>query len=122
MKVSRWFLIGTLLTLAAPLCAQSPPSPQEMAAERAALFDKADTDGDGKLSPDEFRTFESSLHQKMVQHFTDANGNGAAPPPFPTINPDAHFKQLDTNGDGAVSLNELEAERPRFAPRKPPPF
>jgi Ca2+-binding EF-hand superfamily protein len=93
-----------------------------METERAALFDAADTDGDGRLSPDEFRTFEALVRHKMVQHFKEANGDGAAPPPFPTINADEHFKQLDTNGDGAVTLDELQAARPRLGAGLPPQF
>ncbi len=38
MKLGRWFLMGAVLTLAAPLFAQSPPSPAEIEAERAAVF------------------------------------------------------------------------------------
>jgi hypothetical protein len=122
MKHGRWLLMGTVLTLAAPLAAQGPPNPQQMEAERAAAFDEADTDGNGTLSLDEFKTFESLLRQKMTQHFKETNGDGAAPPPLPAMDPERHFKQLDTNGDGAVSLDELQAERPRFGPGQPPPF
>ena len=100
MKLGRWFLMGTMLTLAAPLFAQSPPSPAEIEAERAALFSQADADGNGTLSLDEFKTFESLMRDKMTEH---------------------HFTHLDANGDGGVSLQELQA-----APAGPgfghPPF
>ncbi len=124
MKLGRWLLMGTVLTLAAPLFAQDPPSPQEMDAERAAMFDEADTDGDGMLSLDEFKRFDSLLREKITQRSKplDANGNGAGPPRLPAMDPEQHFKQLDTNGDGAVSLDELQAERPRFGQGQPPPF
>ncbi len=91
MKLGRWFLMGAVLTLAAPLFAQSPPSPAEIEAGRAALFAQADADGNGALSLNEFKTFESLMRDKMTEH---------------------HFNQLDTNGDGAVSLDELQADRP----------
>lgn len=122
MKLGRWLLIGAVLTLAVPLFAQGPPDPRQMEAERAAAFDEADADGNGTLSLEEFKTFESLLRQKMAQHFKDANGDGAPPPPLPAMDPERHFKQLDTNGDGAVSLDELQAERPRFGRGQPPPF
>jgi len=91
MKLGRCFLIGTVLTLAAPLSAQSPPSPAEIEAERAALFTQADADGNGVLSVSEFKTFESLMRDKMTEH---------------------HFNHLDANGDGAVSLEELQADHP----------
>ena len=122
MTFARWLLIGAVLTLAAPLFAQGPPSPQEMEAAQAATFDEADADGNGMLSLEEFKTFESLLRQKMAQHFKEARPDGAAPPRLPAMDPEQHFKQLDTNGDGAVSLDELQAERPRFGPGQPPPF
>jgi len=122
MKLGRRLLIGAVLTLAVPVLGQGPPSPQEMQSERVATFNEADADGDGTLSQDEFRTFESSLRQKMAQHFKDANGDGATPPRLPAMDPDRHFKQLDANGDGVVSLDELQAERPHFGPGQPPPF
>ncbi len=91
MTLGRWFLMGAVLTLAGPLVAQSPPSPAEIEAERAALFVQADADGNGALSLGEFKTFESLMRDKMTEH---------------------HFNHLDTNGDGSVSLEELQADRP----------
>ena len=91
MKLGRWFLMGTVLTLAAPLFAQSPPCPAEIDAERDALFAQADADGNGTLSLAEFKTFESLMRDKMTEH---------------------QFNRLDTTGDGVVSLDELKAGRP----------
>ena len=91
MKIGRWLLMGAMLLLPAQLFAQGPPRPAEMEAERAALFAQADTDGNGTLSLDEFKTFESLVRDKMTEH---------------------HFKHLDANGDGAVTLEELQADRP----------
>lgn len=122
MKIHGWLLVGSLLVLPGPLFGQGLPSPEEMQRERAATFNEADADGDGALSLDEFRTFESSLHQKMAQHFEEANGEGTAPPPLPPMDPEQHLKQLDANGDGVVTLDELQAARPHFGPRKPPRF
>jgi hypothetical protein len=91
MKIGRWLLMGAMLVFPAQMFAQSPPRPAEMEAERAALFAQADADGSGALSLDEFKTFESLMHDKMAEQ---------------------HFKHLDTNGDGVVSLEELQADRP----------
>jgi hypothetical protein len=91
MRIGRCILMGSLLLFPGIMLAQGPPSPAEMQAERAALFTQADADGNGTLSLDEFKTFESLMHDKMVER---------------------HFKDLDTNGDGAVSLDELQADRP----------
>lgn len=99
MKIGRWLLTGTMLLLPAQMRAQSPPSPAEIEAERAALFAQADTDGNGMLSVDEFKVFESLVRDKMAER---------------------HFNHLDTNGDGAVSLDELQAERPGPPPGHPP--
>jgi hypothetical protein len=95
MRIGRCILMGTLLLFPGALLAQSPPSPAEMEAERAALFTQADANGDGTLSLEEFKTFESSMHDKMTER---------------------HFKNLDTNGDGVVSLEELQADRPPGPP------
>jgi hypothetical protein len=97
MKTSRWLLMGTMLILPGPLFAAEPPSPEEIKAEQAALFAQAD-DGDGKLSLDEFRKFESLVRDKMTEH---------------------HFQRMDTNGDGVVSLEELQAEGPGRGPGHP---
>jgi hypothetical protein len=95
MRIGRYLLMGTLLLFPGAMLAQSPPSPAEMEAERAALFSQADADGNGTLSLEEFKTFESLVHDKMVER---------------------HFNQLDTNGDGGVSLEELQADRPPGPP------
>jgi hypothetical protein len=91
MRIGRCILMGTVLLFPAAVLAQSPPSPAEMEAERAALFTQADADGNGTLSLDEFKTFESLVHDQMAER---------------------HFNKLDTNGDGVVSLEELQADRP----------
>jgi len=64
MRIGRWVLMGTMLLFPGAMLAQGPPSPAEMQAERAALFAQADADGSGTLSLDEFKTFESLVHDK----------------------------------------------------------
>ncbi len=99
MRIDRWLVMGAMLLFPAATFAQSPPSPAEIEAERAALFAQADADGSGTLSLEEFKTFESLVRDKMTEH---------------------HFKHLDTNGDGVVSLDELQADRPGPGPGHPP--
>ncbi len=104
MRTSRWLLMGTMLIFPGPLLATEPPSPDEMKAEQAALFAQADADGSGTLSLDEFKIFESLMRENMAQH---------------------HFQDLDTNGDGVVSLEELQAADPGHGPGHrggPPPW
>ena len=101
MKIGHWLVTGAMLLFPVQLFAQAPPSPAEIEAERAALFAQADADGNGTLSLDEFRTFESLLRDKMTER---------------------HFQHLDTNGDGGVSLDELQADRPGPGPGRHRPF
>ena len=60
----------------------------------AKHFDEIDANRDNQLSPDELHAF----HQKMRgQHMAD------------------HWKKLDTDGDGRLSLAEAKANAPRMA-------
>ena len=104
MKTSRWVLMGAMLILPGPVLANEPPAPAEMKAEQAALFAQADADGSGTLSVEEFKAFESSMRDKMTER---------------------HFQRMDTNGDAAVSLDELQAAGPGPRPGHrggPPPW
>jgi Ca2+-binding EF-hand superfamily protein len=57
------------------------------------IFKKLDTNGDGKLSPEEFKQFgqrseKAKSHPEMAEKM---------------------FKRLDTNGDGYISFEEFKA-------------
>ena len=95
MNIVRWMLCGTILLAPSWVLAFGQPSPAEMGAERAALFAEADADGNGALSLDEFKTFESLFRDRMAER---------------------HFKDVDANGDEAVSLDELQAFGPLRGP------
>ena len=61
---------------------------QALQAELPALFAQADANGDGSLTPDEFRTFQDLVKQKRAELM---------------------FQHLDANGDGKVTLDEINA-------------
>jgi len=63
-----------------------------------ALFKKMDTNGDGKISKDEFSAFVDKLKAKLGD-----KGDKAAKA-F-----DGLFEKLDTNKDGFLSLEEFKA-------------
>ena len=92
MVRKAWTLVAALALLAAPAFAGSGrPSADEIAAQKAALFKQADTDGDGALSPAEFETFRQLVRAAMAERM---------------------FARADTNGDGKVTLDELQAAHP----------
>ncbi len=87
-----WTLAAAVALLAAPAFAGAGrPSADEIAAEKAALFKQADTDGDGALSPAEFETFRQLVRAQMAERM---------------------FARADANGDGKVTLDEIQAARP----------
>ena len=58
--------------------------------ERTDRFKQADSDGDGKLSKEEFDALlHPDLHEHMIQHLIDD-----------------HLRQHDTDHDGFISLDE----------------
>jgi Ca2+-binding EF-hand superfamily protein len=58
-----------------------------------AMFKRLDTNGDGKISKEEFAKFAEIMREKIK-----GKGKGA----------DAIFSRLDTNGDGYLSLEEFK--------------
>ena len=70
------------------------------ATERAnEWFDKLDLNKDGYITPEEMRQARETRHGEMREAF------------------DEHFKAADTNGDGQLSLDEVQASMPRLAER-----
>jgi hypothetical protein len=61
-------------------------------------FDKLDLDKDGYITQEEMRQARETRRSNMRGRM------------------DEHFKDADTNGDGQLSLDEVQAKMPRLAP------
>ena len=64
-----------------------------------AWFDKLDQDKDGYVTQDEMRQARETRHANLQ------------------AKKDEHFKAADTNNDGQLSLDEVQAKMPRLAGR-----
>jgi hypothetical protein len=64
---------------------------------RSDWFDKLDLDKDGYISQDEMNQARATRRTNMRAHM------------------DEKFKEADTNGDGQLSLDEVQATMPRLA-------
>ena len=67
----------------------------------AKHFDEIDANHDQQLSADELRAFHEKVRAQMQAHRQQAMAE--------------HFKRLDTDGDGRISLAEAQASAPRLA-------
>ncbi len=111
-----------LSALAGAATAQQPAGP---AMERQFHAQRADTDGDGRVSRAEFVA-------RRVERLTaaDSNGDGTVTREERQARVAAHraqraetrFARLDTNSDGAVSREEFTAPRAARADRAPRPM
>ena len=97
MKNSVLALAAALSLAAVPVRADGGHGcGQALQAEIPALFVQADADGDGSLTPDEFKTFKQLVAEKRTELM---------------------FQRLDANGDGKVTLDEINAEAAQRAQR-----
>jgi hypothetical protein len=79
------------VTSVAVLAHRERLSPEERAAKKAEVFAKADANGDGSLTAEEFAGLVQLMHQERAQR---------------------GFAAADANGDGAVTAEEFQAARP----------
>ena len=89
------FLIGFLVLCCVGLwnSENAKPSPE-------ALFKRLDSNGDGKISKEEFAKFAEVMKEKAKDKGKGKNANGKGA--------EAIFNRLDSNGDGYLSLDEFK--------------
>ena len=89
------------------------------------LFGKADADGSGGVDAAEFAALFTQAPAASAATAENGTGNGGAgdsPPPFATMSTEeieSLFAEADSDGDGALSIEEFTALRDKFRP--PPP-
>lgn len=95
-------------------------------AERVAkMFDQLDTNKDGQLTPDELRQAHQDRMAAMKGRFdadfknADRNGDGGLSKDEAAAMPmiAKHFDEIDTNKDGVVSREEIEANHAKMGGR-----
>jgi Ca2+-binding EF-hand superfamily protein len=73
---------------------------------------KADKDGDGYLTKDEMEAFhEARMAEREARRFPDANNNGTVDRREFEDAARARFTELDVNGDGLISKDEMPDRR-----------
>ena len=86
MNARTLLLAGAIALSASPIFAHG--FGKDMAANLPDLFTQADSNGDGKLTLDEYKNLRTLIAEKRTE---------------------ARFQKLDTAGTGAVTLDEMQA-------------
>lgn len=81
---------------------------QQMQQKVQTSFSAADVNGDGKLSKTEFSAFDAAMKAGAPQ---GANGAGKAMPTADDMTSQL-FGKLDSDGDGSVTMTEIQAHAP----------
>jgi Ca2+-binding EF-hand superfamily protein len=100
----RWIAILSVAGLfsASPAFADDKPKGDKAKGkpDPEAMFKRLDSDGDGKISKEEFAKFAEVMREKVKEKGKGKNANGKGA--------DAIFSRLDANGDGYLSLEEFK--------------
>ncbi|MEM1410420.1 MAG: hypothetical protein AAGG79_06725 [Pseudomonadota bacterium] len=93
-----------------------PPRTREEAAEHALeRFERADENGDGFLARDELPTEgRRARFAEWMFEQQDTNQDGFVSQSEATIHATERFDSIDTDGDGALSDEELQAMRDKI--------
>ena len=96
----------------------------------AQHFDAIDTNHDNQLSPEELRAFHEKvraehaqqMHARMAEHWKkiDTDGDGRISLAEAQANAPRlaeHFAQIDANGDGFIAPDEMKAAHERHHPK-----
>jgi len=86
MHARTLLLAGAIALSASPILAHG--FGKDMAANLPDLFAQADSNGDGKLTLDEYRNLQALIAAKRTE---------------------TRFQKLDADGSGAVTLDEIQA-------------
>lgn len=121
---------GAVLAVAAPALAQTsaPSGPSGMTLEQFQakntdkMFERLDTNKDGKISPDEFAAFRENnakadgqatkAGKRMFARF-DKDKDGSLSRTEAADVLAMRFKRMDANNDGILTLEELQAKSGR---------
>jgi hypothetical protein len=95
MRTQSIWVAAAVAALVMPALAWSQPPGEEFQVDRAAAFAEADANHDGALTLDEFATFWQLMEQRRTAR---------------------HFQHADADGNGTVTLAELDAMRPPGGP------
>ena len=88
------------LVAASPARADDKPKGDKAKHSPEALFKRLDSNGDGKISKEEFAKFAEVMKEKAKDKGKGKNANGKGA--------EAIFNRLDSNGDGYLSLDEFK--------------
>jgi hypothetical protein len=97
MKISKVLIVVAVLAIAAYFVMNSMKSGSGPDNAKPGWFSKLDTNGDGKLSPDELKVMDTNGDGKISADEAKAYGI-----------PEGHFNKLDINGDGYITQEEMK--------------